>query len=221
VLTITDNESRTEVQLNRAALERGSFAYGRYGNDVLVRFRVGGTYSGALGETFRFVSEGKQEPASASPAAVANAVDASLGEQTPLTEATAATPPQPDTDDSGDAQNAESGGQAATPESGKQTQRTTKPPLTAAARAVREFQPFVSEGIRGRIEERIVVPVTVQIDAAGRVVSASPEGDGDTVYRYLASQAARAAKLWRFEPARSADGTAAASTKTLHFVFTP
>jgi TonB family protein len=87
--------------------------------------------------------------------------------------------------------------------------------------AVQEVQPEISEGIRSRIENRLVVPVEVRVSETGKVTEAVSRGNGDTVYRFLADQAVKAARSWRFLPARSKWGTAVASRTTLEFVFTP
>jgi hypothetical protein len=49
---------------------------------------------------------------------------------------------------------------------------------------------------------------------------AEPQAAGG-VNRYLAEQAQKAARLWRFTPARTARGTRTSSSTTLQFVFTP
>jgi hypothetical protein len=218
VLAIVENGVASEIGLNRAALARGTFTYRSSGNNVLVRFRVGGTYAGVFGETFRFVSESKPAEASAQNAEEGSTPSNGIEEDAPQPAPGTVATQQPS---KADVEVAATDGQENGPEAVRQTPRETKARIVSAATAVHEVQPFVPEGIRGRITERIIVPVTVRIDAAGRVISAEPESDGDTVYRYLASRAVVAAKLWRFEPARSARGTRSASTKTLHFVFAP
>jgi hypothetical protein len=88
--------------------------------------------------------------------------------------------------------------------------------------AVHEVQPFVLEGIRSRIEGRIVIPIRVQVSSQGRVTQAVPESeDTGGLNRYLTDQALKAARLWRFTPARTSHGTRTSSTTTLQFVFTP
>jgi hypothetical protein len=93
------------------------------------------------------------------------------------------------------------------------------PRVTASPRAVSEVQPTVPDGIRSRIQRPIVVPVTVEISASGRVVNAVPQGDGDGLYRYLAGRAVSAAKAWRFSPARASNGEAVPTRHTLYFTF--
>jgi hypothetical protein len=100
------------------------------------------------------------------------------------------------------------------------------PPAEASAAepatAVHEVQPVVSEGIRSRIQSQIVIPVNVRVDEHGRVASAAAERSRqDGVQRYLAELAEKAARGWRFKPAKSQEGVAITSAKTLTFVFTP
>lgn len=102
------------------------------------------------------------------------------------------------------------------------------PPPAARARAavpaapVHEVQPVVSEGIRSRIQGQIVIPVNVQVDGEGRVAhAAAAKTRLDGLGRYLAELAEKAAREWRFTPAKSPEGVAVASSKTLTFVFTP
>jgi TonB family protein len=105
--------------------------------------------------------------------------------------------------------------------------RAVPPPGRAArgiatpAVAVREVQPQIPAGIRSRIEARTVVPVEVRVNRNGRVTSANSAGSGGGVYRYLARAAAKAARSWRFTPAKSADGRPVESRKTVQFIFEP
>lgn len=91
------------------------------------------------------------------------------------------------------------------------------PPTT-----VHEVQPRVPEGIRSRIQGEIVIPVKLQVTERGRVARASAEESSlDGLHRYLADLAEKAAREWRFTPAKSRQGVAVASSKTVHFIFTP
>jgi hypothetical protein len=97
-------------------------------------------------------------------------------------------------------------------------------PTSGAAQAapVHEVQPVVSEGIRSRIQSRVEIPVKVQVDEGGRVTSAAAEKKRlNGVHRYLAELAEKAARQWRFTPAKSREGVAVTSSKSLTFVFTP
>jgi hypothetical protein len=95
--------------------------------------------------------------------------------------------------------------------------RVAVPPLV-----VRELQPGIPEGIRSRISGRVVIPVEVEVSAYGRVVRAVAEAQtADGVHRYLAEQAVKAAREWRFAPARTKSGAPVAASKTIDFVFTP
>jgi hypothetical protein len=86
---------------------------------------------------------------------------------------------------------------------------------------VHQVQPGIPPGIRARIRDRVIVPVVVHVSASGKVASAFAQGNGDSLYRYLAEQAVVAAKLWRFRPARSKAGIPMEASKTVYFVFTP
>jgi len=64
--------------------------------------------------------------------------------------------------------------------------------------------------------------VNVQVDGDGRVAyAAAAKTKLDGLGRYLAELAEKAARQWRFTPAKSPDGIAIASSRTLTFVFTP
>ena len=91
------------------------------------------------------------------------------------------------------------------------------PPTT-----VHEVHPRVPEGIRSRIQGEIVIPVKLQVTERGRVSRAAAEESSlDGLHRYLADLAEKAAREWRFTPAKSREGVAVASSKTVHFIFTP
>jgi hypothetical protein len=99
-----------------------------------------------------------------------------------------------------------------------------KPDLRVAAppAAVHEVQPRVPEGIRSRITGPIVIPVAVEVNQQGRVLRAKAEAQtGDGVHRYLADLAQKAAREWRFSPARNRSGNPVAAGKTIRFVFIP
>ncbi|HEY6577863.1 MAG TPA: energy transducer TonB [Rhizomicrobium sp.] len=86
-------------------------------------------------------------------------------------------------------------------------------------KVVHRAPPVIASGIRPRLTSPIALDVRVEIDARGRVTSAEPvvkpHKGLDT---YLAGTAVKAARLWRFEPARE-NGKAVAGAQTLHFVF--
>jgi hypothetical protein len=88
--------------------------------------------------------------------------------------------------------------------------------------AVHEVQPNIPAGIRSRISSEIVIPVEVQIDERGQVVRAQAKSrSAGSVERYLSAQAQKAAREWRFTPARSGAGEPVPGSKTIRFVFTP
>ncbi|MDP9055408.1 MAG: energy transducer TonB [Acidobacteriota bacterium] len=80
--------------------------------------------------------------------------------------------------------------------------------------------PIVAAGIRPRIKGPIPIDVKVQIDAKGRVVTASPITKiHNGLEEYLATRALQAAREWKFEPARQ-NGKPVPGTQTIHFLFT-
>jgi hypothetical protein len=103
------------------------------------------------------------------------------------------------------------------------------PPVEAPAKILaavppaplRKVQPRIPAGIRSRISGQVVIPVEVEVSARGRVIRAVAEtGEGDSVHRYLAEQAEKAARAWRFAPARTGKGAPVPGSKTIQFVFT-
>jgi TonB family protein len=106
---------------------------------------------------------------------------------------------------------------AASPAAAAESDQTAVPP-----EVVHRVQPTIPAGIRSRIEGRIVIPVEVRVSDRGKVLRARvAEARGDGVYRYLAEKAEKAARWWQFKPARSRNGAAIASNRTISFVFTP
>jgi TonB family protein len=89
-------------------------------------------------------------------------------------------------------------------------------PASGAPLVVHEVHPFIPEGIRSRIREQVVVPVEVRVGEHGRVLSARADAAaGDSVHRYLVSQAVKAARQWRFKP------PPAPTVTTIQFTFAP
>jgi hypothetical protein len=82
-----------------------------------------------------------------------------------------------------------------------------------------EVQPGLSPGILARIQGRVTIPVMVSVSASGKVTRAVAESGEDSLQQYLATKAERAARLWRFAPARSRSGKRVAGTKTVYIVF--
>lgn len=204
VLSITDGASENAVELNRAALERGKFVYEPASNDVLVRLSIYGAVGQPAGESFRVVVVPQKTPP---PARAAPAIEP---------------PPQiaPAPPSVNAAAHVKAGApRMPPPPSAKPAHQQTPVAIAVPARTTHEVRPGISEGIRSRIRGTIVVGVDVRIDANGKVISAVSQGKGDVVYTYLASRAEEAAKLWRFDPARTKDGIRVASTKTVYFVF--
>src|SRR5262249_54680558 len=93
------------------------------------------------------------------------------------------------------------------------------PDAAVPAETIHEVRPGISDAIQARLTAKVIIPVDIQIDAAGKVVAAKPRETGNELYGYLATRASTAARLWRFRPARDKKGHSVPSTKTLYFVF--
>ncbi len=105
--------------------------------------------------------------------------------------------------------------------------RAPKAPAVAPATPVHRIEPkvihrappVIASGVRPRLTTPVALDVRVQIDARGRVTSAAPVVKPHKgLETYLAGTAVKAARLWRFEPARE-NGKPVAGAQTLHFVF--
>jgi hypothetical protein len=101
------------------------------------------------------------------------------------------------------------------------------PPRTATAAPVRRIEPkvihrappVIAAGVRPRLTSPLAVDVRVEIDARGHVTSAAPVVKPHKgLEAYLAGSAVKAARFWRFEPARE-NGKPVVGAQTLHFVF--
>jgi hypothetical protein len=105
-----------------------------------------------------------------------------------------------------------------TPPPGPETTPRITPRITPP-KATYKAPPVIAAGIRPRIKGTIPVDVRVQIDARGRVVSATPvTKQHPGLEKYLAGRAVQAARLWRFEPARE-NGNPVAGSQIIHFTF--
>lgn len=85
---------------------------------------------------------------------------------------------------------------------------------------IREIRPTVPTDLNSSLSEPVSIEVQVEIDTAGKVVSATPIGNLTAVQKLLASKAVDAARLWRFEPARK-NGDPVESESLLKFDFEP
>ncbi len=96
-------------------------------------------------------------------------------------------------------------------------------PLTAATppAVLDEVPPQIPDGIRARIEGRIVIPVDVAVSRSGKVTAATSDAEGDGLHRYLAEQASAAVRSWRFTPARAKNGEPVPGRKTVYLTFAP
>lgn len=98
--------------------------------------------------------------------------------------------------------------------------RHTEPKaIRSEPRVIHRAPPVIAAGVRPRLTTPVALDVRVEIDARGRVTSAAPVvKPRKSLEAYLAGTAVKAARLWRFEPARE-NGKPVAGTQTLHFVF--
>jgi Gram-negative bacterial TonB protein C-terminal len=86
-------------------------------------------------------------------------------------------------------------------------------------KVIHRAPPVIAAGVRPRLTSTIALDVRVQIDEHGRVTSAEPVvKPRKGLETYLAGSAVKAARLWRFEPARE-NGKPVVGSQTLHFVF--
>lgn len=109
--------------------------------------------------------------------------------------------------------------QAAVPQPGvvpSATEQLADPILPA--RALRQIRPVVPPNVKALITQNIALTVTVVVDDAGKVVSATPDNAPTVVGRMLSAIATEAARGWRFEPARR-NGQPVSSTVALVFRF--
>lgn len=96
---------------------------------------------------------------------------------------------------------------------------TPTPPISyVAATPVRKIRPAIPTNLRSAIQSLVSVQVKVVVDSAGKVVSAAPAATSTTAQKLLAPQAAQAALLWQFEPARR-NGVPVYSESVLTFEF--
>ncbi len=221
-ILVSDGGEQRRIQLTPADIRSGEFSYHPSHSDLLFRLELSGGGADAETDSLRILGATVARPAPTAPPppaiAPARTLDASRSAP-PDNNPPPASPPAQNTA-------AESTPQTTPPSDGTSDQGTqpgTQPVAAGSAVALREVHPLIPEGIRSRIDSRIVIPVDVLISPEGSVVGAVARGTatGDGVYRYLADEAVRAARLWRFSPARSANGTALLSKRTVEFVFEP
>jgi TonB family protein len=191
-LNVSDGGVPRDVALNAAQVRAGKMSLPTSQPNVALRLVVYGDDGGAMGDAIRVALLPANIPMPED--RQTSAVPAAPPPQAQAKAAPAAQPPQP----------AHVAGIAI-------------PPST-----VREVQPRIPEGIRSRIGSPVVIPVEVQVSDQGRVVHAKAEASStDGVQRYLAAQAQKAAREWRFKPARTKSGATIAASKTIQFVFNP
>ncbi len=108
---------------------------------------------------------------------------------------------------------------AVTPGPAPAVRKSNAAPRIIEPKPIHRAPPVIAAGIRPRIAGRIAIDVRVRVAAPGRVPAAPPgRKPGPGLDSYLAAAAVRAARLWRFEPARE-NGKPAPGTQIIHFVF--
>jgi hypothetical protein len=198
LLAVTDGDTQTDIPLDPAQLHEGKYTYAPTHGEVGVRLILFSEERGTAGDSARLamvpVEDAKHEPVTPHPQDADRSTRAAVKTLAKAPPAPPSPAPRP------------------VREAG-----TSVPPT-----ALHEVQPQVPEGIRSRITSEVVIPVEVQVNERGQVVRAvSKAKTNDSVARYLSDQAQKAAREWRFAPARSGSGEHVAATKTLRFVFTP
>jgi TonB family protein len=93
------------------------------------------------------------------------------------------------------------------------------PPLTfSAAAPIARVSPVVPQAARSAIHDGVSIRVAVEVDREGKVTGARPVDATDPIEKLLVPTAVRAARLWRFDPARR-DGTPVPSETVVVFQF--
>lgn len=205
LLAISDGTSKSRIELDETAVARGRLTYQPSGGDLLVHMSVFGPGQQWTTESLRLPGTGPSPSAPAEP------------EETPTTATAAAVSPEPAPQP--EPEPPPPAAPEPPPAKPRPVASTSAPEPSVAAEAIHQVQPGISDAIRARLRSPVTVAISVQIDAAGKVVSAATQGGGDGLYLYLAERAKLAARFWRFRPARAKDGTPVPSTKTLFFVF--
>ena len=190
-LEVVDGDARREIELNAGQLRSGTFSYEPSKDDIRLRLSLYAKGSEIAGDSVRIKSIPELT--------IRPESNASNGAKVPPS------PPAP---------RAEQPSVAAPAQT---------PQVAVVPSELYRVQPQIPAGIRSRMAAPVIIPVAVQVSERGLVVRASAERSGidDSVHRYLADQAQKAAWKWRFRPAQSASGERVAASKTLRFVFTP
>jgi hypothetical protein len=207
VLIVTDGSEHRNLELSSKQVMAGTFTYRPLHPDVLFRLQL---YGGGLrpsGDSLHVLAAvpiPASQVALATPKPVVNVPQVAAAP--PSHPPPPVTPPKRNQSDRAS------------------SERTEPPDRSVAAKApepIHQVQPAVPDGIRTRIQSRMVVPIQVKVNKDGRVVQAISPGDGTGLYRFLADESVKAARQWRFTPAKSARGKPVEGQKTIEFVFSP
>lgn len=86
-------------------------------------------------------------------------------------------------------------------------------------KAIHRVAPVVAGSVRPRIKGKVPIDIRAEIDSKGRVTNAvALTKPREALEVYLTERALRAAKEWRFDPARK-DGKRIPGSQVIHFVF--
>jgi hypothetical protein len=100
----------------------------------------------------------------------------------------------------------------------------TKPSTVTPVIPVTRVTPTLPVNVRSMIHEPVDVPVSVTVDASGKVIEAvcawEMSNSSGTRNEFIKTAAVNAALKWRFDPAR-VDGRAVQGTCLIHFRFAP
>ena len=110
--------------------------------------------------------------------------------------------------------------QAAAPEVVVTPEPSTPTPLPVPPKPIQQVRPELPGNVRHMLQSEVVVQVRVMVDADGRVIKATPLPTKSTIAEYAGQAAAKAIRLWRFEPSYSGSQPVPGEL-TLEFRFAP
>ncbi len=96
----------------------------------------------------------------------------------------------------------------------------TAQPQPTPPKPIQQVWPELTSTVKNMVSREVVVQVRVMVDSTGKVTAAEPIPGNGAVSGFLGKSASTAARLWRFEPART-NGKAVPSEVVLVFRFAP
>jgi len=201
ILMVTDGGVRKNLELSPEQVRGGNLTYKPIHPDVLFRLQLYGSGMRAAGDSLRVLTTAGPQPAPPPQTATVRPSPPPV----PAAKPAPVTPTRSQSDRS----------------TSDRTEPSERLVAATAPEPVHQVQPQISAGIRSRIESRMVVSIQVKVNKSGRVVEAISPAEGTGLYRFLADESLRAARQWRFTPAKTAHGKPVDGRKTIDFVFTP